>query len=151
MNTMDDPRTKDVIETTASQERTDRISDTAKTIEGAAQGTVPEAAKIADVSTEAGTKLDTEIDSQVTTMVAPTTVSATQAAQVAPEAVTTGVATTAQTPAEIEASKMAATTVAQDAQVEAAQGTVSEDSIAKAAGVERIDPIKTAMKLLTVL
>jgi hypothetical protein len=39
---------------------------------------------------------------------------------------------------------MAATTVAQDAQVEAAQGTVSEDSIAKAAGVERIDPIKTA-------
>jgi hypothetical protein len=144
MNTMDDPRTKDVIETTASQERTARIADTAQTIQQSAQGVVPEAAKIADVSTEAGTKLDTEIDSQVTTMAEPTTVSATQAAQVAPETVTTGTVTTAQTPAEIEASKMAATTVAQDAQVEAAQGTVSEDSIAKAAGVERIDPIKTA-------
>jgi hypothetical protein len=144
MNTMDDPTTKDVIETTASQERTDRIAETAKTLEGAAQGTVPEAAKIADVSTEAGTKLDTEIASQVTTMAAPTTVSATQAAQVAPETVTTGTVTTAQTPAEIEASKMTATTVAQDAQVEAATGQVSTDAIAQAAGVERIDPTQTA-------
>jgi hypothetical protein len=57
--------------TTAGQERTDRIADTAQTIQQSAQGVVPEAAKIADVSTEAGTKLDTEIDSQVTTMAAP--------------------------------------------------------------------------------
>jgi hypothetical protein len=148
MNTMDDPRTKDVIETTASQERTARIADTAQTIQQSAQGVVPEAAKIADIqegtATKPGTKVTEVIDSKETTMADPTTVSATQAAQVAPETVTTGTVTTAQTPAEIEASKMAATTVAQDAQVEAAQGTVSEDSIAKAAGVERIDPIKTA-------
>jgi hypothetical protein len=134
--------------TTAGQERTDRIADTAQTIQQSAQGVVPEAVKIADIqegtATKPGTKVTEIIDSKETTMAAPTTVSATQAAQVAPETVTTGTVTTAQTPAEIEASKMAATTVAQDAQVEAAQGTVSEDSIAKAAGVERIDPIKTA-------
>ena len=148
MNTADDKRTPDVVETTASQGRTDRIADTAKTLEGAAQGVVPEAAKIADIqegtATKPGTKVTEVIDSKEIAMADPTSVSATPAAQVAPEAVTTGVATTAQTPAEIEASKMTATTVAQDAQVEAAQGTVSEDSIAKAAGVERIDPIKTA-------
>ena len=130
--------------TTAGQTRTDRISDTAETIEQSAQGVVPEAARIADVSTEAGTKLDTQIDSQTTTMAAPTTVSATQAAQVAPETVTTGDVTTAQTPQEIQAAQMTATTVSPDAQVEAAEGQVSDDAIAEAAGVERIDPTEAA-------
>jgi len=77
-------------------------------------------------------------------MAAPTTVSATQAAQVAPETVTTGDVTTAQTPQEIQAAQMRATTVSPDAQVEAAQGQVSDDAIAQAAGVERIDPTQSA-------
>ena len=73
---------------------------------------------------------DTSLDSETTTMAAPTTVSATQAAQVAPETVTTGDVTTAQTPQEIQAAQMTATTVAPDAQVQAAEGQVSEDAIA---------------------
>ena len=129
---------------TASRERTARIEDTADTITQAAQGVVPEAAKIADVSTEAGTKLDTEIDSQVTTMADPTKVTTEGAPQVAPETVTTGDVTTAQTPQEIQAAKMAATTVSPDAQVEAAEGEVSQDAVAQAAGVERIDPTQAA-------
>ena len=131
-------------DTTADRERTARIQETADTITQAAQGAVPEAAKIADVSTEDGTKLDTEIDSQTTTMAAPTTVTAAQAAQVAPETVTTGDVTTAQTPQEIQAAQMRATTVTPDAQVEAAQGQISDDAIAQAAGVERIDPTQAA-------
>jgi len=130
--------------TTAGQERTERIADTAQTIQQSAQGVVPEAARIADVSTEAGTKLDTQIDSQTTTMAAPTKVTAAQAAQVAPETVTTGDVTTAQTPQEIQAAQMRATTVAPDAQVEAAKGVVSDQAIAQAAGVERIDPTQAA-------
>ena len=137
---MEDPATKSAFDIG----REYRILRTGAETEQAAQGVVPEAARIADVSTEAGTKLDTEIDSQTTTMAAPTTVSATQAAQVAPETVTTGDVTTAQTPQEIQAAQMTATTVAPDAQVEAAEGQVSEDAIAEAAGVERIDPTEAA-------
>ena len=87
---------------------------------------------------------DTSLDSETTTMADPTKVDATQAAQVAPETVTTGDVTTAQTPQEIQAAQMTATTVAPDAQVEAAEGQVSEDAIAEAAGVERIDPTEAA-------
>ena len=87
---------------------------------------------------------DTSLDSETTTMAEPTEVDATQAAQVAPETVTTGDVTTAQTPQEIQAAKMAATTVSPDAQVEAAEGEVSQDAVAQAAGVERIDPTQAA-------
>jgi hypothetical protein len=130
--------------TTAGQERTERIADTAQTIQQSAQGVVPEAAKIADVSTEAGTKLDTEIDSQITTMADPTKVTAEPAPDVAPETVTTGTVTTAPTPETITAAKMPVTTVDEDAQVEAAKGVVSDQAIAQAAGVERIDPTQAA-------
>ena len=125
--------------TTAGQERTERISDTAQTIQQSAQGVVPEAAVIPDAQ-----QVSTDIPTTTTTMAAPTTVSATQAAQVAPETVTTGDVTTAQTPQEIQAAQMAATTVSPDAQVEAAEGQVSDDAIAQAAGVERIDPTEAA-------
>ncbi len=102
--------------TTAGQTRTDRISDTAETIEQSAQGVVPEAARIADVSTEDRTKLDTEIDSQITTMADPTKVTAEPAPDVAPETVTTGTVTTAPTPETITAAKMPVTTVDEDVQ-----------------------------------
>jgi len=125
--------------TTAGQERTERIADTAQTIQQSAQGVVPESAVIPEAQ-----QVSTDIPTTTTTMAAPTTVSATQAAQVAPETVTTGDVTTAQTPQEIQAAQMRATTVTPDAQVEAAQGQISDDAIAQAAGVERIDPTQSA-------
>ena len=125
--------------TTAGQERTERISDTAQTIQQSAQGVVPESAVIPEAQ-----QVSTDIPTTTTTMAAPTTVTAAQAAQVAPETVTTGDVTTAQTPQEIQAAQMRATTVAPDAQVEAAQGQISEDAIAQAAGVERIDTTEAA-------
>jgi len=125
--------------TTAGQERTERIADTAQTIQQSAQGVVPEAAVIPEA-----VKVSTDIPTTTTTMAAPTTVTAAQAAQVAPETVTTGDVTTAQTPQEIQAAQMRATTVTPDAQVEAAQGQISDDAIAQAAGVERIDPTQAA-------
>ena len=60
---MEDPATKSAFDIG----REYRILRTGAETEQAAQGVVPEAARIADVSTEAGTKLDTEIDSQTTT------------------------------------------------------------------------------------
>ena len=125
--------------TTAGKERTERISDTAQTIQQSAQGVVPEAAVIPEAE-----KVDTDIPTTTTTMAAPTKVTAAQAAQVAPETVTTGDVTTAQTPQEIQAAQMEAAMVQPDAQVEAAQGVVSDQSIAQAAGVERIDPTQAA-------
>jgi hypothetical protein len=126
-------------ETTANQQRTDRIADTAETIEQSAQGVVPESAVIPEAQ-----QVSTDIPTTTTTMAAPTKVTAAQAAQVAPETVTTGDVTTAQTPQEIQAAQMRATTVTPDAQVESAEGQVSDDAIAEAAGVERIDPTEAA-------
>jgi hypothetical protein len=145
--------------TTAGKERTERIADTAQTIQQSAQGVVPEAAVIPEAVKVGGMQRDTEgnlildesgqpipvvADTVVTPMAAPTKVTAAQAAQVAPETVTTGAVTTAQTPQEIQAAQMKATTVAPDAQVEAAKGVVSDQAIAQAAGVERIDPTQAA-------
>jgi len=119
--------------------RKERIRNIGSKIEQGAEGVVPEAAVIPEAQ-----QVDTDIPTKTTTMAAPTQVSATQAAQVAPETVTTGDVTTAQTPQEIQAAQMTATTVSPDAQVEAAEGQVSDDAIAEAAGVERIDPTEAA-------
>ena len=108
-------------------------------LQQSAQGVVPESAVIPEAQ-----QVSTDIPTTTTTMAAPTTVTAAQAAQVAPETVTTGDVTTAQTPQEIQAAQMRATTVAPDAQVEAAQGQISDDAIAQAAGVERIDTTEAA-------
>jgi len=81
-----------------------------------------------------------------------------KAGQVAPEAVTTGTATTAEMPqvqigvdeegnpimGPAPAAQMEAAMVSPDAQVEAAAGEVSEQAIAKAAGVERVASIEGA-------
>ncbi|MDB4730473.1 hypothetical protein OAF13_00305 [Akkermansiaceae bacterium] len=81
-----------------------------------------------------------------------------KAGQVAPEAVTTGTATTAEMPqvqigvdeegnpimGPAPAAQMEAAMVSPDAQVEAAEGEVSDQAIAQAAGVERVTPIEGA-------
>ena len=120
--------------------RKERIQQTSQQVQAAAQGQVPQAAIIPEA-----VKVDAGIPQQVTTMAEPTKVTATQAAPVAPEQVTT-VKDTAQiqTPEQIQAAQMEAATISPDAQVEAAKGIVSDESLAQAAGVERVAPIEAA-------
>ena len=78
-------------------------------------------------------------------MAAPTSVTATQATPVAPEQVTT-VQDTAQIsqPQPIQAAQMTAATIDPTAQVTAAQGRLSDDAVAQAAGVNRVATIDAA-------
>ena len=128
-------------DTTADRERTARIEDTADTITQSAQGVVPESAVIPDAQ-----QVSTDIPTTTTPMDALllNKEQSSYCTRSTPETVTTGDVTTAQTPQEIQAAQMRATTVAPDAQVEAAQGQISEDAIAQAAGVERIDTTEAA-------
>jgi len=121
-----------------------------KTIDDAAAGKVPEAAIIdapikAGIDPETGQPLTPQ---QTTTMAAPTTVTAQPAPGVAPEQVATVDQTvTAPTPDTISAAEITKDEldiVPTDAQVKAATGAVSDDAVAQAAGVERIDPTKAA-------
>ena len=135
------------LDTTAAQQRTERIAQTAEQVQARAEGEVPEAAIIPGISEEAGTLLTTEIPQEVTTMAEPTRVTTEGAAQVAPEAVTTGQVTTAPTPEGFEAAEITRDEldiVPLDAQVKAAEGEVSDQAIAQAAGVERVAPIEGA-------
>ena len=131
--------------TTAQQQaafedaRRERIRETGLQIEAASTGQVPEGAIIPEAE-----KVRGDIRQRTTTMAEPTEVTAATAGQVAPEAVTTGQVTTAQTPEQIQAAQMEAAIVSPDAQVEAARGEVSDQAIAKAAGVERVEPIEGA-------
>ena len=120
--------------------REKRIEQTAEQVQAAAQGQVPQAAVIPEA-----VKVQEGIPQQVTTMAAPTQVTATQAAPVAPEQVTTVTdVAQVQTPEQIQAAQMEAAMVQPDAQVEAATGMVSDESLAQAAGVERVAPIEAA-------
>jgi len=144
--------------TTASQERTDRIAKTAADIQTAAQGQVPEAAKIQDAQ-QVGFQRDAQgqlildeqgnpvplQDQQITTMDAPTTVGQQPVTSVRDEQVTTGRVRTAQTPAERQAAQITRDEldiVPTDAKIKAAEGDVSR--IAEAAGVEKVKPIEGA-------
>ena len=84
-------------------------------------------------------------DQQITTMDATTPVTARPASMVSPEQVTT-VKDTAQItqPQAIQAAQMTAATVDPIAQVTAAQGQISDDSLAQAAGVDRVEKIDAA-------
>ena len=111
-----------------------------QSIDDAAAGKVPTQAVVPDAILVPDTA-----PQQVTTMAAPTTVQTRTAPGVAPEQVTTVDQTAqAQTPEQIQAAQMGATTVGTDAQVEAATGEVSDESIAQAAGVERVPTIEAA-------
>ena len=129
------------LETTASPERLERIKQTGIMAQERAEGIVPEAA-VLKPAVEAGVGIE---DQKATVMADPTAVSGTQAEMVAPERVTTvGDVAQAQTPEQIQAAQMQAAMVDTQAQVEAAQGAVSDQAIAQAAGVDRVAPIEGA-------
>ena len=139
------------LDTSAAQQRTERIAQTAEQVQAGAEGIVPEAAIIPEavqvgIDPETGKpipKQETTVMQEVEGYVDPTARAKTAEA-VAPEAVTTGRVTTAQTPEQIQAAQMEAAMVSPDAQVEAAAGEVSDQAIAQAAGVERVEPIEAA-------
>ena len=134
------------LDTTASQERTDRISESAARIQEGASGQVPESAVIAGVSTEGGTKVDENIlGTNVVQQDPNTTATATTAGTVRPETVTTGgKAAIGTTGKAITTDTFTAKQVGVDAQVDAAQTQTTDDMLAKAAGVDKVDPIETA-------
>ena len=121
-------------------EQIEREQKAQETLMQSVEGKVPDAAKIPDAK-----EVDPNITQQTTQMAAPTKVAETQIEGVAPEQVTT-VTDTAQAiqPDDITAAQTTAATVDTDAQVEAAQGQVSDSAIAQAAGVERVAPIEGA-------
>ncbi len=159
-------------DTTADRERTARIEDTADTITQAAQGVVPESAVIPDaqkvggmqrdsagdlILDEKGNPIPVVADTVVTKMDALTPEQRAEAATVTitgedsvlkPEVVDTvtaeemGTASGPATP--ITAGSFTGDQVDVNAQVDAAQGQISENAIAQAAGVERIDPTEAA-------
>ena len=146
--------------TTASQERTDRIAKTAADMQTAAQGQVPEAAKIQDAQ-QVGFQRDAQgqlildeqgnpvplQDQQKTSMDALTDeqrAKATTAPGVTPETVTKGTTTTAPMPTGMTADTFDADTTKLDADVTAAKTQTTDDMLAEAAGVDKVDPIETA-------
>lgn len=130
--------------TTASPERTERISETASQVQEGAKGIVPQEAVIPGVSEETGTAVTEEIPQEVTTMVEPTEVKAEEAKLVTPETVTSAEVKEAQTPEEIQAAQMEAEQIAKTPEIEVTKGEVVEDALAKAAKVERVEPIEGA-------
>ena len=146
--------------TTASQERTDRIAKTAADMQTASQGQVPEAAKIQDAQ-QVGFQRDAQgqlildeqgnpvplQDQQKTSMDALTDeqrAKATTAPGVTPETVTKGTTTTAPMPTDMTADTFDADKTKLDADVTAAQTQTTDDMLAEAAGVDKVDPIETA-------
>ena len=119
------------------EERQERIAETAQRVEAAAEGEVPEAAVIPKAEEVSGT-----ITQRKTTMAAPTEVDVTKARPVADEKVTTAKAVKAAAPEEMEAATMRAAEVTPTVKVGVAEGEIGEDELAKAAGVERVEPIE---------
>ena len=118
----------------------ERMKRSASRIEQAAEGRLPESAVLQDaVKTEVGTPMST------TQMADPTIVSGTKAELVDPEKVTT-VQDTSQitSPEQIQAAQMEAAQIDKSPEVLAAQGEVRDESLAKAANVDRVSPIESA-------
>ena len=133
--------------TTASEERTDRIAESAARIQEGAEGKVPDSAVIEGISSDKGTKVDENIKG--TTVVKQE--EQTERAKAKPtgaidaETVTTGgQAATGTTGEAIETDTFTAKQVGVDAQVDAAQTSINDNMLAEAAGVDKVDPIKTA-------
>ena len=131
--------------------RRERIRETGLQTEAAARGEVPEGAKLKAAEQVGGIDPETGepiVRDLVTTKMDDTTKVTTEGVKaVGDEAVSTGTATTAATPTDIEAGKITQDEldiVSTDAQVDAATGTVADQAIAKAAGVEKVNPIQGA-------
>jgi hypothetical protein len=120
--------------TSASQQRTGRIAQTAEQVQAGAEGKVPEAAVIPEAEKVGGIDPKTGLPigkQKTTTMAEPTAVSATTAKQVTEEGVTTGAVKTAQTPQDIETAQMVAAQVSTSPDVQAAIGELSPEAVAK--------------------
>ena len=150
-DTVQDSVTSQDSETPTTPEKTpeqiEREQKAQQTLIQSVEGKVPDAAKIPDaipvgIDPETGKPIQ---EQQVTTMAAPTTVAETQIEGVAPEQVTK-IEDTAQVqrPEDVTAAQIEPVTVDTDAQVDVAEGQVSDESIAQAAGVERVEPIEAA-------
>jgi len=117
-----------------------RMERTASRVEQASEGRLPESAILKPaVKMEEGTPMvETE-------MADPTIVSGTKAGPVDPEKVTT-VQDTSQitSPEQIQAAQMEAAQIDKSPEVLAAQGEVRDESLAKAANVDRVSPIESA-------
>jgi len=133
-------------ETTADQQRTDRISQTAADVQAASQGQVPDSAVIEGVSAEGKTKVDENIKGTNVIQQDPNTkAEAKPTGTIDAETVTTGgEAATGKTGDAITTDTFTAKQVGVDAQVGAAQTQTTDDMLAEAAGVAKVDPIKTA-------
>jgi hypothetical protein len=132
---MTDKQIQDLFES----ERGQRVIETGRTAQDIAEGKLPDLpeAEVEKVSQEGTTASTIQMD-------ATTPAEASTIAQTAPEQVAQADTTTAQTPEQIRASQMEAATVDTQAQVDAAQGQVSDQSIAQAAKVDRVAPIEGA-------
>jgi hypothetical protein len=109
-------------------------------LEKAKAGQVSAASQIPDVQ-----QVDTSLQQQSTTMAAPTGVGETIVSQVPQEPVSTvGTLQVAQTPTVAPAATMQPAQVAQAPTITAAQTQVTDDAIAKVAGVEKIPTIDPA-------
>jgi hypothetical protein len=128
------------LDTTASQERTDRISESAARIQEGASGQVPESAVI-----DPAVRVDEEIKGTNVIKQDPnTTATATTTGTVRPETVTTGGVASEGRTTGVTTDTFTAKQVGVDAQVDAAQTQTTDDMLAKAAGVDKVDPIDTA-------
>jgi len=120
-------------------ERGARVIETGRTAQEIASGQLPDLpeAEVQKVSQE-GTTADV-VQMDTTTPAQASTID-----QTAPEQVTDMTASTATTPEQIQAGQMDAATVDTQSQIDVAQGQVSDQSTAKAAGVDRVAPIEGA-------
>ena len=120
-------------------ERGQRVIETGRTAQDIAAGKLPDLpeAEVVKVSQDGTTASTVQMD-------ATTPAEASTITQTAPEQVAQADTTTAQTPEQIRASQMEASTVDTQTQVDAAQGQVSDQSIAQAAKVDRVTPIEGA-------
>jgi len=129
--------------TQQSQARRERIRETGLQVEDASTGQVPEGAIIPKAE-----EVDKNIRQSTTRMAYPTEAEASTAEAVAPEAVSTGEVKEAQTPQQIKAAEITKDEldiVPEETKVDAAEGAIDEDkALAKAAGVDRVEPIDAA-------
>jgi len=118
-----------------------------ESVQAAARGEVPEAAVMDDISITDGTKLLIGKDQQTTTMADPTTVGQQDDITTTTEQVTTGTAKTADMPKDMDAAQITEDEldiVDTEAQVNYAQGSKEDIKLAKAAGVDRVEPTEGA-------
>ncbi len=128
-------------ETTADQQRTDRIAQTATDVQAASQGQVPDSAVI-DPAVEVDENI---LGTNVVQQDPNTKAGAKPTGTIDAETVTTGgEAATGTTGDAITTDTFTAKQVGVDAEVDAAQTSINDDMLAEAAGVDRVDPIKTA-------